>query len=167
MNNPPTVGTPPTTLPFTMRPTGIYGYHFKYWIVGLGLLHVVNIILFVLLIPEFTLFITLWPLSTTTVVLWMVYDYRTKYIVLNTDSIEVKNGQEHFTIPFTKLDKVKRGIIGAGGTPFSAMRIASAEMQVSYTPSALRWLHKDLRSLYAGIPAQYRDDAADVHDYLF
>jgi hypothetical protein len=149
-----------------MRPTGVYGYHFKYWIAALGLVIIACFIMSVFTAPEIALTIALFPLASTPIVLWRIHDYKTKYITLNADSIEVKNGKDHFTIPFTKLDKVSRGIVGIGATPYSAMRIASTEMQVGYTPSALRWLHKDLRSLYAGIPAQYRDDAADVHAYM-
>jgi hypothetical protein len=166
MNNPQKVGTPPATLPFTMRPTGVYGYHFKYWIVALGLMHIINVTLFALLIPEYALLVAFWPVLATPIVIWRVHDYKTKYITLNADSIEIKNGKSHFTIPFTKLDKVKRGIMGAGATPYSAIQITSTEMQVSYRPSALLWLHKDLHALYAGIPEQYRDDASDVRAYM-
>ena len=167
MNTQPAYTAVPVTIPFTMRPNAIYGYHYKYWIAPIALLTTTSIVLMHLFVPSVAWLVTvLLPLGLIPTSLIIGYNMKTKYITLHQDSIEVKNGAEHFTIPFSQLVPVRRGIIGAGATPYAALYIASTAEPVHYTPSALFWTKKDLRSLYAAIPEQHRDLTANPTEYL-
>lgn len=159
--------TPHTPLPLVLHPNAIRGYHYKFWIAPAIAVIVLSIIVMNIAAPSFTLLVAiLLPLGWLPVALIIMYNVKTKSVTLYEDRVEVKNGKDQFTIPFTKLDKVRRGYEAISATSYGAVRVTSTELQKSYTLTALHYSLKDMQRFYEAIPAAHRDDRYTVRDRL-
>ena len=161
--------TPPSPLPFTIKAHAIFGYHIKFWIIGLLLVIAMELTIFLLMKDQLGqyLWVILAQVAALIIGLTVVIkvDYK-KSLTITDHSIEIAHGEKVTIIPYESLDPVIRGWAIYGRRNGVALAISSKVMGVRYVASAINWSKEDLRKFYATVPKQYRKDDSDPRIYL-